>query len=93
MDLKVSHFKEIKKPTDSMLSFYENMFKRNQSKFIRRSKLDVSHLGCEFNYADKKMKMKILGAMDANLMVAENVEDGKCYIIHGDSVTNSILKK
>lgn len=93
MDLKASHFKEIKKPTDSMLFFYENMFRRNQSKFIRRSNLDVSHLGCEFNYVDKKMKMKILGAMDANLMVAENVEDGKCYIIHGDSVTNSILKK
>jgi len=91
MDLKASYFKEIKKPTDSMLLFYENMFKRNQSKFIRRSSLEISHLGSPFDYEDKKMK--ILGAIDANLMVAENVQDGKCYIIHGDSVTNSILKK
>jgi hypothetical protein len=76
MDLKSSYFKEIKKPTDNMLSFYEKMFKRNQSKFIRRSSLEVSHLGVEFDYDDKKMKL--LGSMDANLMVAEDINDGKC---------------
>jgi hypothetical protein len=91
MDPKASYFKEIKKPTDNMLSFYEKMFKRNQSKFIRRSSLEVSHLGVEFDYEDKKMKL--LGSMDTNLMIGEDINDGKCYIIHCDSVTNSILKK
>lgn len=91
MDLKPSYFKEIKKPTDSMLVFYERMFKRNQSKFIRRSSLEVSHLGAEFDYDDKKLKL--LGSIDSTLMVAEDINSGKCYIVHGDPVTNSILKK
>jgi hypothetical protein len=91
MDAKASYYKEIKKPTDSMLAFYEKMFKRNQSKFIRRSSLEVSHLGSEFEYDNKKMKL--LGSMDANLMIGEDINDGKCYIVHCDSVTNSILKK
>ncbi len=91
MDLKASYFKEIKKPTDSMVVFYEKMFKRNQSKFMRRSSLEVSHLGSEFEYDDKKLKL--LGAIDSTLMITEDVNDGKCYIVHGDTVTNSILKK
>lgn len=90
MDPKASYFKEIRKPTDNMLSHYEKMFKRNQSKFIRRSSLEVSHLGSEFDYEDKKMKL--LGSIDATLMVAEDINDGKCYIVHGDTVTNSIIK-
>lgn len=90
MDQKASYFKEIRKPTDNMLTFYEKMFKRNQSKFIRRSSLEVSHLGSEFDYDDKKMKL--LGSIDSTLMVAEDINDGKCYIVHGDTVTNCILK-
>lgn len=90
MDLKDSYFKEIKKPTENMLSHYEKMFKRNQSKFMRRSSLEVSHLGSEFDYDDKRLKL--LGSMDSTLMVTEDINDGKCYIVHGDSVTNCILK-
>jgi len=90
MDPKASYFKEIRKPTDSMMVFYEKMFKRNQSKFIRRSSLEVSHLGSEFDYDDKRMKL--LGAIDSTLMISEDLNDGKCYIVHGDTVTNLILK-
>ena len=42
--------REIKEPTESMSDYYGDLFKRNQSKWMRRSKLEPTHLEIEFNF-------------------------------------------
>jgi hypothetical protein len=89
MNPSKSYFKLIKEPTDSMAEYYVKMFKRNQMKFIRRSSLDVDHLGAQFIY--EGLNMKIIGASDTSTMVVKDVDNDKYYLIHSDVVTNSAL--
>ena len=59
---KSQSYRPVKEPSKEVKEYYENYFRRNQNKFMRRSKLEESHLGSEFNYDDKTFKL--LGAVD-----------------------------
>jgi hypothetical protein len=89
MNPSKAYFKLIKEPTESMAEYYVKMFRRNQMKFIRRSSLDVDHLGSEFSY--EGLNLRILGASDTSTMVVKDIDNDKYYLIHSDIVTNSIL--
>lgn len=83
--------REIKEPTKGMLDFYSNLFKRNQSKWIRRSKLEPSHLGIEFDFNDEKAI--IIGSMNSEDVVLHLIESNKYLVTHIDGVTQEILGK
>jgi hypothetical protein len=84
-----SQFQAIKEPTESMTEHYIKMFKRNQMKFIRRSSLEVDHLGTDFMYDG--LNLRILGASDTNTMVVKDTDNEKYYLVPSDIVTYSIL--
>jgi hypothetical protein len=81
--------REIKEPTQNMLDFYEKLFLRNQSKWIRRSHLEQSHLGSEFVLEGEKYKL--LGSSSSMEVVIKNQKSDKYFIVSIDEVTRSIL--
>ena len=81
--------KRIKQPTDSMMKHYEGLFSRNQSKWMRRSKLEQDHLGGEFIFEGQNHKL--LGSISSNEVVITNLETGEYFIAHIDDVTACIL--
>jgi len=76
-------------PSENSLDSYKKLYKRNQSKFIRRSKLEVSHLGSVFEYDNKKLKL--VGSLDPEFMLICD-DKNQYYKIHSDIVTECILK-
>lgn len=80
--------KKIKEPTDSLKEYYKNLFKRNQNKWMRRSKLEESHLGSLFVLDG--VEYELLGAIDS-LQVLVKSSDGSYYMTHIDDVTKPIL--
>jgi hypothetical protein len=82
-------FKKINEPSESIKKHYAKMYERNQNKFIRRSKLEQSHLGSEFPYGDKTLRL--IGAADGDRMVVVDESDNTYYLIHSDIPTNAIL--
>jgi hypothetical protein len=88
MDLKKKP-RKIKKPTESMRKYYEDLYLRNQSKWMRRSKLEQSHLGSEFIFLQENHKL--LGSSSSTDVVLSNLESGEFYIVHIDDVTPLIL--
>ncbi len=74
-----------------MKEYYENLFKRNQMKFMKRSPMDPSHLGSEFLLDG--IHFKLIGTMTPVEMVIQNLEDDSCYLIHCDYVSRIILEK
>jgi hypothetical protein len=81
--------REIKEPTQNMLDYYEKLFLRNQSKWIRRSNLQESHLGSEFLLEGEKYKL--LGSSSSMEVVVKNQNSDKYFIVPIDDVTKSIL--
>lgn len=81
--------RRIKEPTDSMMKHYEGLFLRNQSKWMRRSKLEQSHLGEEFIFDGSNHKL--LGSSSSNDVVIVNLETQEYFIAHIDDVTACIL--
>ena len=71
--------REIKEPTQNMLDYYEKLFLRNQSKWIRRSNLQESHLGSEFLLEGEKYKL--LGSSSSMEVVVKNQNSDKYFIV------------
>ena len=84
-------FKSMREPSDSLKEHYSKMYERNQTKFIRRSKLEMEHLGHEFVHEEKTLKL--IGSIDSILMLVVDVNENKYYRIHSDLVTDGILNK
>lgn len=82
--------KRIKEPTDSMRNHYENLYMRNQSKWMRRSKLEQSHLGAEFLFEGENHKL--IGSSSSTEVIIENLSTSEFFIAHIDDVTSCILK-
>lgn len=83
-------FREIKKPTDSLLEYYRNQFIRNQSKWIRLSKLTPDHLDTEFKIG--KTKYWLRGSINPTEFIIEEVDKSKFFIVDSPRVNNIILK-
>jgi hypothetical protein len=81
--------REIKEPTESMSNYYGGLFKRNQSKWIRRSKLEPTHLEIEFNF--EGTPAKIIGSMNSEEVILHLIESNKYIVTHIDGVTQEIL--
>lgn len=84
-------FRSFNEPSDTLKEHYAKLYKRNQTKFIRRSKLEIEHLGQEFEHDGKTLKL--IGSIDSILMVVVDVNENKYYRIHTDIVTEGILNK
>ena len=83
-------WKKINPPSGSMREHYASMFKRNQMKFMRRSRLTPEHIGSEFVYEGSPYKL--IGTGTPVEMIIENLEDGSCYMVHCDLITKLILE-
>ena len=81
--------REIKEPTESMSDYYGDLFKRNQSKWMRRSKLEPTHLEIEFNF--EGTPAKIIGSMNSEEVILHLIESNKYVVTHIDGVTQEIL--
>lgn len=89
--ITATEFKKVNTPAESILKHYENLYKRNQNKFIRRSKLEPEHLGTEFKY--RKKNLRIAGSIDERQLLVVDTSDETYYMIHIDIPTEKILKK
>lgn len=85
------NYRAIKEPTPGIKEHYAEYYRRNQSKFMRRSKLEIQHLGEEFSFDGKKFKL--LGAVDPKLMFVVDLDENRYYFLHSDIVTDRILNK
>jgi len=88
--LKGKRRRRIKEPTDSMRKYYGDQFVRNQSKWIRRSKLEPSHLGNSFIF--EKKEAILLGSMTSEEALVHFTESDEYIVIHIDDVTRAILE-
>ena len=84
-------FKSMREPSDSLKEYYLKMYERNQTKFIRRSKLEMEHIGQKFEYDGKTLSL--IGSIDPILMLVFDGNENKYYRIHSDLVTEGILNK
>tara|TARA_R110000868_G_scaffold368629_2_gene631722 strand:+ start:1096 stop:1371 length:276 start_codon:yes stop_codon:yes gene_type:complete len=83
------NFKKIKPPHDSMEKYYQTMFNRNQSKWMRRSKMEPSHLGIEFDLEGSKYSL--IGSATSTEVVIKNIETGEFFMTNIDPVSASVL--
>jgi hypothetical protein len=84
-------FKKINEPSDTMKDHYRKLYMRNQDKFIRRSKLECSHIDSNFDLDGRTYKL--IGSVDSNRMVITDESDNSYYFVNSDIPTSSILKK
>lgn len=82
--------KKIKEPTDSLQKHYGDLFKRNQNKWMRRSKLEEKHLGSKFILEGEEYQL--MGSVDSTQVLIKKIEDKTFYMVHIDIVTKIILE-
>jgi hypothetical protein len=85
MEKHKTEFKQVIEPSESLMVSYRKLFNRNQSKWMRRSKLELSDLGKDFIWEDKTYTLE--GAIDAMNMLVRETESHKYYRVHSDLVT------
>jgi hypothetical protein len=90
MDKKDFKLKPMREPSADLVKYYRSLYERNQTKFIRRSLLEVDHLGSEFEFDDKKLTL--MGSIDAVLMLVKD-ENGKYYMLDSSPISQILLKK
>jgi len=92
MSKKKYEWKRIKEPTENMLAHYEKLFRRNQNKWMRRSKMEESHFGAIFEKKGKEYQL--LGSVDNrdNMLVAETNGENY-YFVHSDVIDSFLLEK
>lgn len=83
-------WKKITTQSDQMQKYYADMFRRNQTKFMRRSLLEPSHVNSEFIIDGNPFQL--IGAGNPTEMVVKNLNDGTFFMIHSDIVTAAILQ-
>jgi len=81
--------RKIKEPTESMRKYYGDLFIRNQSKWIRRSKLEASHLGTNFEFEGENVNL--IGSMTSEEVILQLIEANEYLVVHIDDVTREIL--
>ena len=88
--MEIKTWKKITPQSEQMQKYYADMFKRNQTKFMRRSLLEPSHVNSEF-FIDGQ-HYQLIGAGNPTEMVVKNLEDGTFYMVHSDIVSAAILQ-
>lgn len=85
IDKHKTEFKQVIEPSEGVMESYRKLFNRNQSKWMRRSKLEISDLGKNFIWEDKTYTVE--GAIDAMYMIVKETESNKYYRVHSDLVS------
>jgi hypothetical protein len=80
-----TEFKQVVEPSEGVMESYRKLFNRNQSKWMRRSKLEISDLGKDFIWEDKTYILE--GSIDAINMIVRESESNKYYRVHTDLVS------
>lgn len=81
--------KIFKEPTAAMSKYYKDLFIRNQSKWIRRSKLEPSHVDQEFTLDGEKFYLR--GSVNPTQVLIESESSKQFMTVNIDLVTQSIL--
>ncbi len=89
-EVKKSELIPFKAPSPEMLKHYESLYERNQTKWIRRSSLEVEHLGSEFEFEGKNLKL--MGTIDPVLMLVKDSDD-KYYRMNCNAVSELVTGK
>lgn len=74
--------KEVVAPSPGVLDSYKKLYKRNQTKWMRRSKLEVSHLDLEVEIEGSTYVLE--GSIDSSMMIIRSKETGKFYRVYSD---------
>jgi len=82
--------RKIKEPTDSMRKYYADLFVRNQSKWMRRSKLEASHL--ETNFSFEGENSTLIGSLSSEEVLLHITEANEYIVVHIDDVSREILE-
>lgn len=90
MEKKDFKLKSMKEPSADLIKYYRSLYERNQTKFMRRSQLEVEHLESEFEFDEKKLTL--IGSIDAILMLVKD-ENGKYYMLDSSPISQILLKK
>jgi hypothetical protein len=80
----------IKEPSKELLEYYQKLYVRNQTKFIRRASLEESHLGTEFKFEGKTYTL--MGTVDALLMLVKDSEN-KYFRMNCNTISEIVVGK
>jgi hypothetical protein len=83
-DISKINFIAMREPTDSLKEYWRKLYVRNQSKWIRRSKLTKEHLDQEFLWDGIEYSLE--GAVDSLHMLVKRIGDNKYFRVHSDLV-------
>ena len=81
---------KVKAPGKELLAYYSKLYQRNQSKWVKRSSLEPNHLGAEFVFEGKNLKLE--GSVDAVLMLVSDSE-GNYYRMHCNTISEIVTGK
>ena len=90
MESKKSELIPFKAPSPEMLKYYESLYERNQTKWIRRSSLEPEHIGSEFEFEEKNLKL--MGTIDPVLMLVKDSDD-KYYRMNCNTISELVTGK
>ena len=92
-EIKQSLWRGIKTPETSLLGYYQDLFVRNQNKWMKRSPLKVEDLNRVFLAAEDGIEREFIlfGSVSPKEMMVKRSEDDKYYIVHSDEVDYLIL--
>ena len=83
-----AQMKAVVQPSEGVMKSYKDLFQRNQSKWIRRSKMEIGHLNGEFIWEGKEFILE--GSIDSLMMIIREKERGKFYRVHSDLVDSAL---
>lgn len=86
---KKGEIREVNKPSESMLKYYSDLFKRNQRKWMRRSKIESEHLGTSFVF--EGTEYVLLGTVDTKNTMLIRSSDDRYFFVHSDVIDQIIL--
>lgn len=90
MNKKEYKLKPMREPSADLIKYYRSLYERNQTKFIRRSLLEVNHLDSQFQFDGKNLTL--MGSIDAMLMLVKD-DNGKYYMLDSSPISQILLKK
>jgi hypothetical protein len=82
--------KHIRKPEQTMIEHYKNLFARNQSKWIRKSMLEPKDLGSVFEHEGEEFEL--IGSVSPKEFIIKSNADDKHYIVLNHFVDQYLLK-
>jgi hypothetical protein len=79
--------KEVVAPSPGVLDSYKKLYRRNQTKWMRRSKLELQHLDKEVEIEGVTYVLE--GSIDSSMMIIRDKETGKFYMVYSDLMDHS----